>query len=263
MQALDKETFSYWVTHPEDLSVADLNQLQENLSAFPYCQSLYTLTAKAASIHQRTQAVSSVRQAAAHALSRNALRKLVDNEFQWSTNLLTRLNELSAKHVPIPDDYQQESYALFKSKSGLSGGFPKLQLLRLPTMPTPEDTTLTETTLQNDLAQIAEPPTEELTPADLERKRQFDIIENFIKNEPSISRIATKEVPDQEDLTKRNKIVSGGLVTESFAKVLEKQGKFDKARDIYKKLMSRNPEKKAYFADKMTEMENHRKAAEE
>ncbi|GAB3698659.1 hypothetical protein GCM10027592_23930 [Spirosoma flavus] len=262
MQTLDKETFSYWVTHPEDLTVTDLNQLQESLSMYPYCQSLYTLTAKAASIHQRTQAVTLIRQAAAHALSRNALRKLVDNEFQWSTNLLSRLNELSAKHVPIPDDYQQESYALFKSKQGFSGGFPKLQLLRLPSMPTPEDATLSETNLQNELAQIAEPPVEPLTEADLARQRQFELIENFIKNEPSISRILPKETADQEDLTKRNKIVGGPLVTESFAKVLEKQGKFDKARDVYKKLMSRNSEKKAYFAEKMAEMESRRKSSE-
>src|SRR5205823_4651295 len=106
------------------------------------------------------------RQAAAHALSRNALRKLIENEFQWSENLLTKLDELSARHVPVPDDYQQESYALFKSKAGVSTGFPKLPLLRLPgqreqaaepivTTPTPEDPTLIETNLQNDLAQIA------------------------------------------------------------------------------------------------------------
>ena len=268
MLALDKETFSYWVTHPEDLTATDFVQLQESLEQYPYCQALYTLTAKAASVHQRSQTVTYIRQAAAHALSRNALRKLIDNEFQWSENLLTKLNELSAKHVPIPEDYQQESYALFKSKAGLSTGFPNLPLLRLPnrvepepteTIPTPEDNTLTETNLQNELAQIAEtaPVQPTPSPADLERQRQLDLIETFIRKEPRISPIRAKlgEPPEQEDLTKRSRSYGGGFVTESFAKILEKQGKIDKAREIYEKLIAKNPEKKAYFAAKISELE--------
>jgi hypothetical protein len=281
MLPLDKETFSYWVTHPEDLAPTDFLQLQESLSAYPYCQALHTLTAKAASVHLRGQAITYVRQAAAHALSRNALRKLIDNEFQWSENLLTKLNELSAKHVPIPDDYQQESYALFKSKAGIGSSFPKLPLLRLTshdnpaaeeqaglsvTVPTPEDPTLAETTLQNELTQIAEAVSDhpELSSTDLERQRQLDLIDSFIKNEPRISPVRAKagETIEQEDLTKRNKPVGGGLVTESFASILEKQGKIDKASEMYRKLMVKNPEKKAYFAAKIAELEKRQNTTE-
>lgn len=274
MLALDKETFSYWVTQPDDLTPVDFVQLAESLQAYPYCQALHTLTAKAASVHQKSHAVSYIRQAAAHALSRNALRKLIDNEFQWSENLLTKLNELSAKHVPIPDDYQQESYALFKSKTGLSTGFPRLTLLRLPgrtdsvpstTIPTPEDQTLAETTLQNDLAQIAEaPPTEPiLSPADIERQHQLDLIDSFIKKEPRISPVRAKlsEQHVQEDLTKRSQPVGGGLATESFARILEKQGKTDKAREIYQQLMLKNPAKNAYFAAKIKALPENQEPA--
>lgn len=272
MLTLDKETFSYWVTHPDDLTPTDFVQLQDSLATYPYCQALHTLTAKAASVHQKSQAISYIRQAAAHALSRNALRKLIDNEFQWSQNLLSKLNELSARHVPIPDDYQHESYALFKSKTEQSNGFPKLPLLQFPvqrhepseTIPTPEDPTLAETNLQNDLVQIAEVPHSEtiLSAADLERQRQLDLIDNFIRMEPRISQIRLKpgETLDQEDLTKRNKLAGGGLKTESFAKILEKQGKFDKAREIYQELMMKNPEKQAYFAAKISELENGQNA---
>lgn len=278
MQLLDKETFSYWVTHPDDLSATDFVHLQESLQLYPYCQSLHTLTAKAASVHLKGQTVPFVRQAAAHALSRNALRKLIDNEFQWSENLLLKLNELSARHVPIPEDYQQESYALFKSKAGLGHNFPGLSLFRLTepehhsnsqkppeTRPTPEDPTLLESNLQNDLALIAEAEPPILSQADIERKRQFDLIDSFIKKEPRISPVRAKpgEPLDQEDLAKRNKPAGGGFVTESFAKILEKQGKLDKARDIYEKLMAKNPEKKAYFAAKISELTGGQNTATE
>lgn len=266
---LDKETFSYWVTHPGDLTPTDFIQLEESLAHYPYCQSLHTLTAKAASMHSKTQTVSLVRQAAAHALSRNALRKLIDNEFQWSENLLGKLNELSARHVPIPDDYQQESYALFRAKAGVSENFLRLPLLRLPgqpietaeTIPTPEDPTLTETTLQNELAQRELAQLDEaeqsLSPADAERERQFRLIDSFISSEPRISRVLPKsgEVIEQEDLSKRAKPAGGGLVTESFAKILIKQGKHAKAREVYEKLMAKNPEKSAYFATKISELD--------
>lgn len=265
MQTLDKETFSYWVTHPDDLSAADFAQLQESGQTYPYCQALHTLTAKAASVHLKSQTVPFVRQAAAHALSRNALRKLIDNEFQWSENLLVKLNELSAKHVSIPDDYQQESYTLFKSRVGIGNGFPSLSLLRLPgqaepvptvTVPTPEDPTLSETNLQNDLTQIAQTAPSVLSPADVERQRQLDLIDSFIKKEPRISpvRVKSGEPLEQEDLAKRIRPTGGGFVTESFAKILEKQGKIDKARDIYEKLMAKNPDKKAYFTAKISEL---------
>jgi hypothetical protein len=162
----------------------------------------------------------------------------------------------------------------------MSNGFPKLSLLRLPgqiapqpdeqaesntTIPTPEDPTIAEINLQNDLALIAEsvPIQPELSPADVERQRQFDLIDSFIKKEPRISPIRSKlmEQPDhQEDLTKRSKPVGGGLVTESFAKILERQGKIDKAREIYEQLMVKNPEKKAYFAAKISELQGGREA---
>lgn len=272
MTPIDKETFSYWVTHPDDLTATDFAQLQESMATYPYCQSLYTLTAKAASIHQKGQTVPYVRQAAAYALSRNALRKLIDNEFQWSDNLLSRLNELSARHVPIPDDYQQESYAFFKSKTGLTAGLPRLTVpgVRLadqpeqlfvdpkPTIPTPEDPTLSESTLRQELTQIAEAPTTPIpTATELERQRQLELIDSFIQKEPSISRIQRRpdEEQQQEDLAKRTPSGGGALVTESFARILLKQGKIEKAREIYQQLMQRNPQKNAYFAAKIAELD--------
>lgn len=276
MPPIDKETFSYWVTHPEDLTAADFQQLQEGLDAFPYCQSLYTLTAKAASMYQKSQTIPYVRRAAAHALSRNALRKLIDNEFQWSDNLLLKLNELASRQVPIPDDYQHESYALYRNKSGGVGSL-NLPLLQMPRLafnddelaakvslrPPVDDPTLAEEALQADLALEEQVEPEDAQAVrqrmvDEERKRQLEIIENFIRKEPRIAPVRGKlgEPAEQEDLSQRSQPSSsgGGLVTESFAKILCKQGKYDKAIEIYEKLTLKNPEKSAYFAAKISEL---------
>lgn len=264
MQAVDKETFSYWVTHPDDLTTTDLQVLQESLVYYPYCQVLYTLTAKAASLHRKSQTVSYTRLAAAHALSRSALRKLMDNEFQWSDNLLSKLNELSARQVPIPEDYQHESYAHFKSK--LNHGLVNLPLIQLPeptipalVIPEPDDSTLSESTLQQELIQHSEAELTAPSPMEASRQRQTEIIENFIKNEPRLAPLRAKlnDPVEQVDLAKRNQPVAvgrGGLATESFARIMLNQGKTDKAIEIYEQLSLKNPEKKAYFADKISEI---------
>lgn len=272
MTQLDKETFSFWVTHPNELLTTDFQLLQQAVEDYPYCQALYILGAKAASVHQRSQALEWIRRAAAHALSRNALRKLIDNEFKWSENLLIRLNELSLNQVPIPDDYQKESYALFRERAEQSRAFPSVSFLDLGNrtadpaekpadpqgaelLPPVDAVAQTETALQTELGQAPSP-----TPAtDPARRQQLDIIEQFIRNEPQISRVRLKpgEEAPQEDLAARRVApVGGGPATESLAKILVRQGKFDKAIEMYEKLMVKYPEKKSYFAAQIRELES-------
>ena len=50
----------------------------------------------------------------------------------------------------------------------------------------------------------------------------------------------------------------GGIETEAFAKILVRQGKTDKAIDIYQKLILKKPEKKDYFAKKLSELIHNR-----
>ena len=45
-----------------------------------------------------------------------------------------------------------------------------------------------------------------------------------------------------------------GLASESLADIYIKQGKYDKAIDMFKKLSLRNPQKNAYFARKIEEV---------
>ncbi|RCR65861.1 hypothetical protein [Larkinella punicea] len=280
MNKLDKETFSFWVTHPEELLPTDLQQLKEAIDDYPYCQSLYLLAAKATSVHQKSHAIEYVRQAAAHALSRNALRKLIENEFQWSENLLSRLNELSLKQVPIPDDYTKESYELFKRKAEQTHTFfanPIFDFAKsvgeLPVVESPADEIdsppetmevilpmideviiaekVLQTTLEQQESTVEEPKPDSVP--DPERHRQLLIIEDFIKREPMIQRprMHTSEQADQEDLTRRMPVNSGAPITEAFAQILARQGKSERAIDIYVKLMLKNPEKKVYFAEKI------------
>ena len=48
--------------------------------------------------------------------------------------------------------------------------------------------------------------------------------------------------------------MENALISESLAVILAKQGKTDKAIEMYKKLSLRNPEKNSYFADRIKDL---------
>ena len=54
-----------------------------------------------------------------------------------------------------------------------------------------------------------------------------------------------------------NASVSGKeIITEAMAQVLEKQGKYQKAVEIYEKLLLLHPEKSSFFAARIEELKN-------
>lgn len=65
----------------------------------------------------------------------------------------------------------------------------------------------------------------------------------------------TEQLP-VEVLAKKSIANDGVLETETLALVFEKQGKYDKAVEVYKKLIVKYPEKSSTFATRIIELEN-------
>jgi tetratricopeptide (TPR) repeat protein len=76
------------------------------------------------------------------------------------------------------------------------------------------------------------------------------IIEKFIQNEPQINRGKAVEYA-AGNMAKESLEEDVNLVTETIAKLYVKQGKLDKARKAYKKLIELYPEKSVYFAGQL------------
>lgn len=87
---------------------------------------------------------------------------------------------------------------------------------------------------------------------------QIEIIEKFIEEQPSIGSLKKEIEKSQDqinkDLSERSTSFGDDLVSENLAVILLKQGKRERAIDIYKKLIWKLPQKKAYFAARIEDI---------
>jgi len=236
---MNKDQFLNAVNHPTAISAQDLDLLEEVVDNFPYCQLAHLLIAKANYDHSRMLAQQKLRKAAAYAISRDVLKKLV---------LSHRQPELSQPTIAEPSVSQGQASAVAE----------------VPFVAVPEELPVIfdlphshEDQLINELETTITPV--ELSPEDqikaLERKRQLELIENFIKAAPRIRSPRTDDptFPDK-DLSEKSASQNKKLISESLAKIMLKQGKIEKAVEIYQELICKYPEKKAYFAGKIEEL---------
>ena len=87
-------------------------------------------------------------------------------------------------------------------------------------------------------------------PAAPELPSTIDLINNFLKRQPRLTRAAMlpPAAAHQPDLSVRSTRAEPDLVSENLARIFVRQGKTARAIEIYEKLMVKQPEKMAYFA---------------
>ncbi|MEK6477902.1 tetratricopeptide repeat protein [Catalinimonas sp. 4WD22] len=81
---------------------------------------------------------------------------------------------------------------------------------------------------------------------------QNELIDKFINSQDNLSlkiKPSSDEVEEVEDLSHQSTEIGDNLVSENLAKIYARQGKKDKAIEIYQKLIWKYPQKKAYFAE--------------
>ena len=90
------------------------------------------------------------------------------------------------------------------------------------------------------------------------KKDQLDIIDSFIKKDPSISRIGSKATPTQSshDLSQSSTIANFNIITENMALLHARQGNISRSISIYEELILKYPQKKSYFASQIEKLKN-------
>ena len=215
---LDKNNFKDYMSNPQALSLNEIMQMENAIKKYPYFQLGYTLIAKGIYAKAPVIAKDAVRKAAIYALSRNALRKVIENDMDWNSIPTVRVSE-----NPLEKKFSQGTI----------------------------EEELNREKLEEELIEsIAKPALRNI------QDEQLSIIEQFIKKEPRIQPIRQGGPNVEiEDLSERSTTLKGPLLTESYAKILSRQGRFDQAIEVYKKLLVKNPEKSTYFAEKIADLQ--------
>ena len=99
---------------------------------------------------------------------------------------------------------------------------------------------------------------EELTEQKMEvpPKKTNKLIDSFIEKADSLERIGTKETKLSGDVSIESTVESEGILTETYADLLIDQKKYEKAIEVYNKLILKFPEKKTYFAIQIKKVES-------
>jgi hypothetical protein len=97
-----------------------------------------------------------------------------------------------------------------------------------------------------------------LQPEEHSRKLiQTELIDKFINANPRIEPQKDKIYLPNEDISKPFTEESGGLITETLAKIYLNQGYYSKAIFIYEKLSLKFPEKSSYFASQIEKVKEY------
>lgn len=91
-------------------------------------------------------------------------------------------------------------------------------------------------------------------PFQVERKSTDDLIEKFIKEDPQIKPPPADKI-NLENKARKSSEDQYSLVTETLARIYTEQGLYPKAIEVYKKLVLKYPEKNAYFAAEILNLE--------
>ncbi|WP_345070262.1 hypothetical protein [Hymenobacter fastidiosus] len=91
-------------------------------------------------------------------------------------------------------------------------------------------------------------------PAPRPSRSSFELINKFLRAQPRLKAPTVPPVEEQADLSVRSIRNVPVPASEMLAKIMVRQGKTDKAIEIYEQLMVRQPEKKAYFADQIQQL---------
>jgi hypothetical protein len=126
----------------------------------------------------------------------------------------------------------------------------------------PERSDLLELDLDEDKSII--PPDNETSPEDPDHREknskkllQSELIDKFIITNPRIEPHKDKTYLPNDDISRPFVEETGGLVTETLAKIYVSQGYYSKAIDIYEKLSLTFPEKSSYFASQIEKVKEY------
>jgi len=259
-----KDKFVDFLEDTNRLSASSITELNELVTEYPYCQSARILLTLNLLKEKNIRYDSELKTTAIYVNDRGLLRKHIDKIISQEASLIVKSKK--TKNVQKPEKpivaEKEESKAQKEEQ-------PLVQkIVSDDTVSKPDDVNIKpeydaqsiaevkiiieqhikelEKELENinkEFPEKAPEPQKITKPA----KPKKDLINDFIKNEPSISRPKTRFY-NPVDKARESVVDDESIVSETLASIFYDQGLLEKAIKIYQKLSLKFPEKSSYFA---------------
>ena len=264
---VEKEHLLFLTRNYDSLTADEAKELISIKSSFPYCQLIHNLAARGARDNALENSGQELQLSAVYSTDRGVLKSIMDAPRRQRSDMTAPAHDsVSAAPTDIDltgDDLRAEiaqdlnrlkelkhefeiSFSTginyTSSKSEESKAKPALEIIE----PNSED-----------LIKEIKSTKKKIKPEGAKQKEQFEIIDQFIKTQPTISNAKAKTPlppPVTADLTENSSAFGDHIVSETLVDILLKQGKKDKALEVLKKLIWKFPQKKAYFAAQIEEL---------
>lgn len=292
---MNKQKFNTYIKEPKKLTTEELNSLLSLSKQYPYSQVLHSVIAKAFILSGSREAKNKLGRAAIYSTDRSVLKSFIQSqktsegkskppisreerinkqnkpqekqshqspgkqvEVKQTTEQLERDEDMDQVRADIMSNLNQlvqlkESINFEQFAKHEIGGSSKHS----------EKDKINKTKGDEDgiVEEIKSIELEIKEETNTDQKKQIEIIDSFISLETPIKPKGESEKDGETgnavDLTDKNSDFNDDLVSENLAKILVKQGKISRALDIYKKLIWKYPQKKAYFAAQIESLENN------
>lgn len=258
---MDREYFHSLLTNYTALTEAEASELTKLLQEFPYSQVIHNLSARAARDCGLPGQEKLLQLSAIYSTDRSTLktvmttpkRKRAEPKRVAGENVIEKGTEESGNQLreQVLHDLEslKESKRLFEmtiARLEKERAQPLTEKQESPPVPQPKEA--------DTLIEEIKSTKKKIKPEGTKQKEQIEIIDQFIKTQPSIPRPKPATVAQNNDLSEPSAQFGENIVSETLVEILLKQGKKEKAIEALKKLIWKFPQKKAYFAAQIEEL---------
>lgn len=266
---MDKKQLTDLLNHYTASSTQEATDVISLCDQYPYSQLLHALAARVSKDHnfQHQQAI--LQSAAVYSTDRSVLKEIMSAArmavAEKEAATLSTVSSITITAEKDSVDYAEAVLKDLKRLHELKHNFEAMVTAfetGIPAVPEKKAVRKAVGRPKKVVEVKADPLIEEIkttkkkiTPENEKTKEQIEIIDQFIKAQPSITARPRSEMTNAGDLTEiKSGEFADNVISETLVEILVRQGKKEKAIEVLKKLIWKFPQKKAYFAAQIEDL---------